>query len=49
MSQAFSSKLKLFLNTLMKSIKNFQFVLKFMETLLSIITFYLTRKKLVIV
>ena len=46
MLKDFSSKLKLFLIKLMKSIKEFQSILKLMETLISIIMFYITRKKI---
>jgi hypothetical protein len=46
MFKNFSSKFKLFLTRLMKSIKEFQSLLKLMETLASIIMIYLTRKKI---
>lgn len=45
MEDTFSNKLKLFLKKLMTSIKEFQQILKLCEMIVSLIIFYLTRKK----
>lgn len=45
MPKDFSSKIKLYIEYLMRSIKNFQSLLKIIETFLSLIFFYYTRKK----
>lgn len=44
MPKSFSSKIKLLLKKMMKSIKEFQQILKLCEMIVSLILFYVTKK-----
>jgi len=46
MPSSFSSKFRLLLHNVMKSVKKFQYILRLTETIISILMFYFTRKKI---